>query len=155
MADWTNKLAGPRMQVDQQFHDRVMNSRFSNQEWGLIMTAVEWRIRDPDDPETARLEADTSKIEEIIPEIDRIQEQMGASASPMGGGQSGGFGGGIRDFLDTLLGNGASGSDAERLADAEALVQDYARQLQQYLENHERWDEIREAAAAQHSASDS
>jgi len=155
MADWTNKLAGPRMQVDQQFHDRVMNSRFSNQEWGLIMTAVEWRIRDPDDPEAARLEADTSKIEEIIPEIDRIQEQMGASGSPMGGGKSGGFGGGIRDFLDTLLGNGASVSDAERLADAETLVQDYARQLQQYLENNERWDEIREAAAAQHSTSDS
>jgi hypothetical protein len=151
MTDWTNKLAGPRMQIDQQFNDRVTNSRFSNQEWGLIMTAVEWRIHEPDDPEAARLEADTSKIEEIIPELDRIKEQMGASGSPMaGGGQSGGgIGDRIRGMFDSLLDNGSAGSDAERLADAEALVQEYARELQRYLEDREQWDDIREAAATE------
>jgi len=147
MAEWTDQLAGARMQVDQQFQERVRTSRFSNQEWGLIMTAVEWEVRNPDDPETAELVADTSQVAEIIPELDQIQDQLGA-AGPMGGGESsGGLGDRVRSFFGSLAGNGVGSDDEERRKDAEALVQEYASELQAFLEKRERWDEIRETAA--------
>lgn len=147
MADWTDQLAGARMQVDQQFQEQVRGSRFSNQQWGLIMTAVEWEVRNPEDPETAELVADTSQVTNIIPELDRIQDQMG-QASPMGGGgSSGGLGDRIRSLFDSFTSNGSVAADQERIADAESLVQEYARELQAFLEKRERWDEIRRAAA--------
>jgi aryl-alcohol dehydrogenase-like predicted oxidoreductase len=51
---WTDMLAGARMQVDQQFQSRLERSEFTNQEWGLVMTAVEFEIQNADDPENAR-----------------------------------------------------------------------------------------------------
>lgn len=148
MPEWTDRLAGARMQVDQQFQERVQNSRFSNQEWGLIMTAVEWKIHEVEDPEAARLVADTSNVADIIPELDRIQQQMGGAGGPMGGGsEGGGLGERVRQFVETLTGDGRGASDAERLTDAEGLVQEYARELQAFLEKRERWEDIRQAAA--------
>ena len=44
---WTDSITGARMQVDKQFQQQVRDSEFSNQQWGLIMTAVEFRIDDP------------------------------------------------------------------------------------------------------------
>jgi hypothetical protein len=149
MAAWTDQLAGARMQVDQQFAERVRNSQFSNQEWGLIMTAVEWEIRNVEDPEAAELVADTSNVADIIPELDKIQQQMGGGGNPMGGGgeDSGGLGDRVRQFFDTLTGNGSGSSDTERQNAAEALVQEYARELQAFLEKRERWEDIRQTAA--------
>ena len=40
MSEWTDAIVGERMAVDNQFTDRVTASRFSSQEWGLIMTAT-------------------------------------------------------------------------------------------------------------------
>jgi hypothetical protein len=147
MAEWTDHLAGARMQVDQQFHERVRGSRFSNQEWGLIMTAVEWEVRNPEDPEAAELVANTSQVAEIIPELDRIHDQMGAAGPMGGGGSSGGLGDRVRSLFGSLTGNGSGATDEERIADAESLVQDYARELQAFLEKRERWEDIRQAAA--------
>ena len=148
MAEWTKKLAGARMQVDKRFEDRVRNSQFSNQEWGMIMTAVEWDVRQPGDAEAAELVAVTDKIEEIMPELERIQSQMGnpgAQTRDSGGG----IGARIGDLLDSLTGNGSGGVDEARVRDAERLVQAYADELQDFLEERGRWDDIREAAAAE------
>jgi hypothetical protein len=138
------------MQVDKRFEDRVRNSQFSNQEWGMIMTAVEWEIRQPADGESAELVALTDKIEEIMPELERIQSQMGnpgAQTRDSGGG----LGERIGDFFDSLTGNGSGGVDQGRVRDAERLVQSYAEELQDFLEDRGRWDDIREAAAAERS----
>jgi hypothetical protein len=64
---WTDRITGARMQVDKEFQARVQGSECTNQQWGLIMTAVEFRIDDPETPEKATLVADTSKVEHSIP----------------------------------------------------------------------------------------
>jgi len=52
--DWTDRIAGERMAVDKQFADRVEGSSFSNQQWGLVMTAVEFEIEEPASPPRPR-----------------------------------------------------------------------------------------------------
>ena len=144
---WTDRLAGARMQVDQQFNDRVLNSQFSNQQWGLIMTAVEFDIENPEDPEQARLIANTEKIDQILPELDKVDQGMGGMA---GGGGSDSSGGGLLDSLGNLLpggGGGSSGVDEERKQAAVALTDEYASELQQYLEKQGRWTAICGSAA--------
>jgi hypothetical protein len=154
MTDWTDRLAGARMQVDQQFQDRVMNSQFSNQQWGLIMTAVEWDIRQPDDPEAAQLVADTSHLEDIMPELDRVQEQVAGATSPReGGGPGGGLIGQLTEFLGSLTDAGGSDTD-DQLREAKSLVQDYARELQTFLEDRGSWEDIRESAAADNASAE-
>lgn len=152
MSDWSEQLAGARMQVDQQFQERVIDSRFSNQQWGLIMTAVEWEIHRPDDPEAARLVADTGNLPEIVPELDRIQEQIAGQARPVDGGAGdGGITGRVREFFGSLTGGAGGGKSDhdQQLQAAEALVDDYARELQAFLEKHNRWEDLRTAATAE------
>jgi len=144
--EWTDRLAGARMQVDQQFNDRVLNSQFSNQQWGLIMTAVEFEIEKPGDPDRATLVANTEKIDQILPELDKVDQGMGAMA---GGGRDDSSGG-LLDSLGNLLpggSGGGSGVDEERKAAAVALTDEYATELQQYLEKQGRWTAICESAA--------
>lgn len=150
--DWTDRLAGARMQVDQQFATQVDGSRFSNQEWGLIMTAVEFEIEHPDDPEQARLTANTDKVADIVPELDKIQQQMGGAPGAAGGSSSGGGGifGKISDALGSLGGTGAGSGgsdDQEQLLAARKLADQYAVELQTFLEENDRWEDIRRAAS--------
>lgn len=148
MSEWTDQLAGARMQVDKQFRDRVLESNFSNQEWGLVMTAVDWEVNDAADPEAAELVADTSRLPDIVPELERISQQMGSVGAGGGGrgrGQSRGLLGRLRGFVSSLTGGGG-GSEA-RLREAETLVEDYADALQEHLEKQGRWGDIRSAAA--------
>jgi hypothetical protein len=150
--DWTDRLAGARMQVDQQFATQVDGSRFSNQEWGLIMTAVEFEIEHPDDPEQARLTANTDKVADIVPELDKIQQQMGGAPGASGGSSSGGGGifGKISDALGSLGGGGAGSGgsdDQEQLLAARKLADQYAVELQTFLEENDRWEDIRRAAS--------
>lgn len=153
MADWTDQIVGARMSVDQEFSRRVTNSTFSNQEWGLIMTATEFEIEHADDPDRARIVADTSKIDQVLPELEKMSEQMGAMGAGGGGRRSGGSGGG--GFLDSVksafgLGGGGDGGDdhADTKQAAEELTQEYAQELQAHLEGNGRWEEIRTIAAA-------
>ncbi|AFK19263.1 hypothetical protein E6P09_10815 [Haloferax mediterranei ATCC 33500] len=143
MAHWTDSIVGDRMTVDREFNDQVMNSRFSSQEWGLIMTATEFEIEDADDPEAARIVAETEKVPQIIPELDNIRKQMGS----MGGGQqeSPSGGGGIVDSIKGALGLGDGGNqgEQEKLEDAERLTQAYAETLQEHLENKGKWEQVR------------
>ncbi len=140
---WTDRVVGERMAVDQEFTSRITSSRFSSQEWSLIMTATEFEIESPEDPDRARIVANTDRVESILPELENLRAQTGA----MGGAPGGGNGGSIVDSIKGALGMGDDGDhEAERQA-AEALTQEYAETLQEHLESKGRWEEVRELAA--------
>lgn len=143
---WEDRIVGARMATDERFADRVQASQFSRQEWGLVMTAVEFEVEHPADAERARIVADTSKLPQIMPELDNVKQQMGA----IGGGSDDVPGG--PSVLDSVknalgLGGGGSGPDPERTETAEKLAQAYADELQALLEERGKWDEVRELAA--------
>jgi hypothetical protein len=135
---WQDRIVGDRMTVDQEFTETVEQSQFSRQQWGLIMTAVEFDIENPDE-ESARLVADTDKLPHVMDELDDID----ARTNPMGGSDD--SGGGVIDSLRGLLGGNDGGND-EQLAAAERLADRYAKQLQGHLEEQGKWDEVRAAA---------
>jgi hypothetical protein len=146
--DWQDHLAGARMRVDQQFEQRVRDSRFSSQEWGLIMTAVEFEVQSAGDPDSARLVANTDKLGAVVPELGKIQEEMGGAARPPSGSSGGGIFGRLRQYLGGLTGDaGPEGNSDEQLDAARALADDYAVELQAYLEEQGRWDEVCALAA--------
>jgi hypothetical protein len=150
---WQDLIVGDRMAVDQEFAQQVTDSQFSRQEWGLIMTAVEFEIENPGDAEQARIVADTSKIEQVMPELENIRNQMNSMAGGAGGGGGGkqGGGGGVFDSVKDALGlgggGGGGGADQDRIDDASRLAQAYADELQQRLESQGKWAKVREAAA--------
>ncbi len=135
---WRDRLAGVRMEVDQEFSQRIRRSDLTSQEWSLVMTAVEFDIVEEDD--TARLVADTSKVKHVIPEFENLQRGM-----PYAGDQS--STGGVLDSIKELL--GLKSGDEETLATAEELTAEYATRLQAKLEETGRWTEIRNAARSQ------
>ena len=152
MSEWTDAIVGERMTVDNRFNERVAGSQFSSQEWGLIMTATEFDIEDADDPEAARIVADTSSLPAIMPELENVRSQVaamgGAPAQQRGG--SGGSGGGIVDSIKNALGlgggnSGGGGVDPDELEAAERLVQEYADELQAHLEEVGKWEQVRVA----------
>lgn len=145
MADWTDQIVGARMTVDQQFADRVTASQFSRQQWGLIMTAVEFEIENADDADTARIVANTSKLKHVMSELDQVDAQMqamgaGGSGKPKGGG----FLSGIKDVLGL---GGSGGNSREQKEAAERLANEYANELQRYLESEGRWQSVRRSVA--------
>ena len=144
MSDWTDAIVGERMTVDQQFNDDVRQSRFSNQEWGLIMTAVEFEIEDADDPEAARVVADTGNVPSVLPELENVREGMGAMGAATDGPGSGG-GSGFVDSVKSALGlGGGDGGDGDpELRAAEELAQTYADELQRELEENGKWEQVR------------
>lgn len=146
--DWSDRLAGARMRVDQQFQDKLDDSEFTGQEWGLIMTAIDFEVEYADDPERARLIADKENLPEIVPELESIQREMGGSPRPVESAPTGdGMFGRLKQYLHHLRSDSPDESDQERLAAAKVLVDEYAHDLQTYLEKHGRWEDIREAAA--------
>jgi len=146
--DWTGRIAAERMAADKQFADRVEASSFSNQQWGLVMTAVEFDIEGPDDPETARLVADTSKLPSIMPELDKVG-QGGPMGGAPGGGESRGDsgGGGFLDGVKAALGLASGSGEDDRTEEAEELAQAYAAELQRQLESNGRWQRVCEQAS--------
>jgi len=138
-SDWTDAIVGERMAVDQEFSSEVRNSPFSNQEWGLIMTAASFEIADADDPETARIVPNTTKVAGIMPEVEKMSEGMDAPGSAAGqGGDDGVF-----SSVKKRLGIGGDDDGTERLEDAEALLERYAGALQEHLEETGRWEQVR------------
>lgn len=130
---WQDMIVGDRMQVDQQFAERVRRSSFSSQEWGLIMTAVELEVEG--DGDDATLVADTSQVPAIVPELDRISREMGAY-----GGETGrGGGSGIIGSLMSTLGLGGRGADEETVREAEQLAGEYASELEAHLRQNGKW----------------
>lgn len=149
MSNWTDAIIGDRMAVDQEFTDRVQASAFSSQEWGLIMTATELEMEQPDDPEQARIVANTENVESVLPELEAINNQMPMGGSP---GRDNAADSGLIGTLKQTLGFGGSESDdavdEERLAAAEALTQEYADALQEHLEANDKFQQAREAYQA-------
>ena len=146
--DWTGRIAGERMAADKQFADRVEASSFSNQQWGLVMTAVEFDIEGPDDPETARLVADTSKLPSIMPELDKVGQGGPMGGAPGGGESRGGSsGGGFLDGVKAALGLAGGSGEDDRAEEAAELAQAYADELQQELEANGRWERVCEQAS--------
>lgn len=142
---WRDRIVGARMSVDSQFTDRVEQSSFSRQQWGLVMTAVEFEIENADDPSSAEIVADTDDLPHVLPELDAIDEQM---AAMVGGKPSSP---GLFDGLKNALGLGSESSTAgdERKEEAVRLADEYAAALQTHLESTGRFDEIRELAASE------
>ncbi|WP_254761575.1 DUF5799 family protein [Natrinema marinum] len=153
---WTDRIVGDRMTVDQEFAARIRESQFSNQQWSLIMTATEFEIEHPDDPDRAQIVANTDKLEGVIPELDNVQAGMGAMAGgpggPGGSTDSSSSSGGVFDSIMGALGIGGDGGSAEKeqLEAAERLTQEYATEIQSHLETKGRWESVR-----QHVADDS
>ncbi len=138
---WTDMIVGDRMAVDREFAEEVTNSQFSRQEWGLVMTAVEFEIEHPEDDEQAKLVANTSKVKQVMPEMDNIQSQMSAMGGKPSKKESKGVFSSVKSALG--LGGGDDGVDEGRLAAAEALAQQYADQLQERLESKGKWARVR------------
>jgi len=135
---WTERIAAERMQTDQEFADRVAASPLSSQQWGLVMTAVEFDIDGPEDPETAELVVDASKLTSVMDEIRRIGDrQPGAAATSDRGG-------GLLDSVKNAFGVGET--DDELRETAEDLAEEYAAALQTRLEDRGRWTEVCELA---------
>lgn len=149
MSNWTDAIIGERMTVDQQFSDRVAASQFSNAEWDLIMTATELEMENADDPESARIVADTDNVAAIIPELASIRSQTAAMAGqPASDSRQSS---GVVDSIKRLLGFGggdsdeADGVDTEKLAAAEQLTAEYAEALQTHLEDTDSFEQARAA----------
>jgi hypothetical protein len=147
---WRDQLAGARMQVDQQFNDRVLSSEFSNQEWGLIMTAVEFDIEDPEDPETAELVANTDHIDQIMPELDNLPQGLGASPDSQSD-SSGGFLSSVKNALG-LSPSTVDEPDSDDFEAATALVEEYTAALQAHLEDEKQWAAVCSAAVESEAA---
>jgi hypothetical protein len=144
--EWQDRLAGARMQVDQQFSDRVKASEFTNQQWGLIMTAVEFEIENPEQPDDAELVANTDQVEHIIPELENMPQGMGGPGTANPGGSSSGDG--LLGRLKTFMGGSSDdGIDEAKLEAAGELTGEYATELQTFLEENGRWEAICEGAA--------
>lgn len=146
---WTDTIVGERMAVDQEFSSRIADSQFSNQQWSLIMTATEFEIEHADDPDRARLVADTEKVEQIVPELENVPSGAGAMGGPGQAGRDQSSSGGVLSTLKGALGLGGDddGVDPEKLEAAERLAQEYADELQAHLESEGRWESVRRAAA--------
>ncbi|MFB6074743.1 MAG: DUF5799 family protein [Haloarculaceae archaeon] len=140
--DWTSAVAAERMEVDREFGGRIDASEFSRQQWGLVMTAVEFEIENPDDPEAARIVADTENLPAIMPQLDRI-EKASAGPGPSGGGSGGSDGGLLGGVKDAL---GLGGGEDPRRETAAELAQEYADELQEKLEEKGRWESVRKLA---------
>ncbi|MEY7852076.1 DUF5799 family protein [Natrarchaeobius sp. A-rgal3] len=143
-SSWTDRIVGERMTVDQEFSARIQGSEFSNQQWSLIMTATEFEIEHPGDPDRARIVANTDKVDQIIPELENVESRMGAAGA---GGSGSGSSGGFIDSIKGSLGLGGGNDHAEQLEAAERLTQEYADELQSHLESKGRWDSVRESVA--------
>ncbi|MFB6142507.1 MAG: DUF5799 family protein [Halorientalis sp.] len=141
---WTDHILGDRMTVDQEFADRVAQSQFTHQQWGLLMTAVEFAIEDPDDSEQATLVADTSDLPDVVPELDAMDQ----SPAAMTGRGAGSEGEGIVATLKGKLGlaEDDDGVDEEAVEAAEKLADEYAELLQRHLEERGKWAEVRDLA---------
>lgn len=138
---WTDEIVSERMAVDQSFAPRVQESRFSSQEWSLIMTATEFEIEQPNDPEAARIVANTENIDHVLPELEAVRSQQ-----PMGTQERRSGGSGIIGALRSLLRIGDDDSYEEERIAAERLTQEYATALQEHLESTGRWESVRRGA---------
>lgn len=138
---WLDRVAGERMRFDSEFNEVIADSPFTSQQWGLVMTAAEFHIRNPEDPESAELVAVTDKLPAIMGELDTIDQGMAQA-----GGGAPGEGSGIVDSIRDRLGFGDADDEELRTA-AEDLLEEYAAGFQERLVAAGRWEEVCQLAA--------
>ena len=145
---WQEEIVGDRIAVDRDFQERVQQSAFSNQQWELIMMAVEFEIEQPDDPELARIVADTSRLPHVAAELDRIESGMDTMGqrTPQDD-TTGRIGSGVLQSLRNRLGIGRNRAERDQLDEAASLVDEYAAALQRRLEARGTWDSVCNRAA--------
>jgi hypothetical protein len=162
---WRDRLAGHRMQVDEQFAPQVHNSPLTNGEWNLVMTAVEFHVEGQG--AQARLTADTSEVKNVVPEFETMRRRGPGGTRERPESVDGAIDSvkdvlGIDSFddivdlnsLEDRLGRDLTGSlgldsgteDDEKYQAAIRLTDAYARELQSHLEERGEWESIREAA---------
>jgi hypothetical protein len=145
MSSWTDAIVADRMTVDREFADRVRASPFDGQEWELVMSATDLEIEHPDDPDRARLVANTEDLPAVVPELDEISSGPAAMGGAGGGGGSSGTEpGGIVGAIKSALGLDETAAD-DRLDAAERLTQEYAETLQRHLEAEGKWERVRQS----------
>lgn len=137
---WEDTVISDRMAVDREFQDRVNESSFSNQGWELVMTAVEFEIVNPEDPEQAHIVAKSEHIDSVLPALKEAEKEMGG---PQRGGSS--FTDKITSELRGLFNRGKG--DAKRKAEAEELAGEYANELHARLKRQGKWNRVCETAA--------
>lgn len=140
---WRDMIVGERMTVDRAFEDDIEASPFSRQQWGLVMTAVEFEVIG-DQQSGYRLTADTSKLGHVLPELNKMADQ-GMAGPGAAGSRGGGSGGGLFGSVKSALGLGNDGDDEQRAA-AESLATEYASELQAELEESGKWERVCEQA---------
>jgi len=142
MADWKSQIAGERMAVDGEFSDRVAASSLSSQQWDLVMTAVSLEIEHPEDPDKAELVADTSHLDTMMGDIDRIGSRSPVAKTEDSGSNNDGFLSGVLSKL------GLDDAGNEQLkAEAVELAEAYTEALQAKLVERGRWEKTCEIAA--------
>jgi hypothetical protein len=137
---WLDRVAGARMEFDSEFSEVVAASSLTNQQWGLIMTAAEFQIEAPENPEQAELVPVTENLPAVMSQVEQLGEGMGM------GGQRPASGGGLMDSIKDLFGGGGGGSE-ELVQTAEDLLKQYAEGFQERLEAMDRWEEVCALAA--------
>jgi len=147
---WTDRIVGERMAVDQEFSEQIQQSRFSNQQWSLVMTATEFEIEHPDDPDRARIVANTDKLDGVSPNsrtcrrgwVRWAAREAGAAVrTPRAAGCS------TRSWAHSGWGGDGGSSEKEQRKAAERLTQEYADELQSHLESKGNGETARHAAA--------
>jgi hypothetical protein len=139
---WLDRVAGARMEFDSEFSEVVAASSLTNQQWGLIMTAAEFQIEAPENPEQAELVPVTENLPAVMSQVEQLGEGMGM------GGQRPASGGGLMDSIKDLFGGGGGGGGSEELVQtAEDLLKQYAEGFQERLEAMDRWEEVCALAA--------
>lgn len=137
---WQEMIIADRMAVDREFQERVNESSFSNQGWELVMTAVEFEIVNPEDPDAAHIEVNSEHIDSVLPAMKEAEKALGA---PQQGGSS--FTDKIASELKGFLDRGQD--DAKRKAEAEQLAGEYANVLHSRLQRQGKWEQVCHQAA--------
>lgn len=125
------------MEMDSAFQATLRESQLSNQSWELIMTAGEFELKNPDDPEAAELVMDLSNLGSVLSAIKDVESQQP--------GQRVGSERGLMDRVKSLVGLGGDGPYRQ---EAERLAAEYTRSLQERLEETGRWEQVCERASS-------
>jgi hypothetical protein len=130
MADWYSRAAHERVQVDSSFNSRLRDKPVTAHQWGLLMTAIEFDIVNPEEPERARIVPDVSKVDSVLDQVKEAEDAPNAPApdSP-----------GIVERVKRALGISESEDPYKRAA--RSLASQYATELQAELEKQGRWEE--------------
>ncbi len=132
------------MAVDQQFTDRLAESSFSNAEWDVIMSVVEFELADPATPEHAHIEPRLDDLDTAVSAANDVPDV--AATGPVAGDQQDNDRKGVMGTIMNRLGMGGGGSNTgnsdDRRHDAESLINEYSDSLEQRIKDAGEWQNL-------------